>query len=214
MTTLAATASLRIGGYAPEVGPHTGSFAQFEPEQETDKADELRAALAEEPDAPPTVVAAVEEFEESASGVTDRIEEANRLFRAAASGQVDPNLITAEIGSLLDLARRLDKNGRFEEELKLMRSLNGLVVLALRWLELLRSLRSMLESAETAGHQAAQAFAHHELGTLHLVAGEPEKAGEHLRKALRIEDEVGDVVGLVRDTPQSRLGRSGPSAPP
>jgi chitodextrinase len=140
------------------------------------------------------VGAAVEEFEARASEVTDRIEEANRLFRAAASGQVDPNLITGEISSLLDLVGRLDKNGRFEEELELMRSLNGLVVLALRWLELLRSLRSMLESAQTAGHQAARAFAHHELGTLHLVAGEPEKAEEHLREALRIEDELGDFV--------------------
>src|SRR6266508_5930343 len=79
------------------------------------------------------------------SEVTGRIEEADRLFRAASSGQIlDPNLITGEIGSLLDLAGRLDKSGRFGEELELMRSVNGLAALGLRWLELIRALRALL----------------------------------------------------------------------
>ena len=193
----AASASVRIGGYSLEVGPPSGSFAHFESKLETANVDELKAALAAESEDGATAVAAIEEFEDSASEVTGRIEEANKLFRAAASGQLqDPRLITGEINSLLDLLGRLDKEGRFEEQLKLMRSLNGLLVLALRWLELLRSLRSLLQSAEAVGHKAGQAWAHHELGSLHLCAGEPEEAETHLREALRIEREIGDAAGL------------------
>src|SRR5438046_5464044 len=116
----AASASVRIGGYSLEVGSGGGSFAHFEPERETENEDELRAALAEETEDGQSAVVA---FEANASEVTGRVEEADRLFRAAASGQVlDANLITGEIGSLLDLAGRLDKSGRFGEELELMRS--------------------------------------------------------------------------------------------
>ena len=76
-----------------------------------------------------------------------------------------------------------------------MRSLNGLLALSLRWLELVRSLRSLLRSAEAAGHKAGRAFAHHELGSLHLCVGQAEKAQEHLDEALRIEEQLGDLAG-------------------
>ena len=108
---------------------------------------------------------------------------------------LEPGNLTGELDALLDLFDRLDKRGRFDEELKLMRSLNGLLVLALRWLDLVRSLRSLLRSAEGAGHQAGQAWAHHELGSLHLCAGESQRASEHLHQALRIEQELGDLAG-------------------
>jgi len=189
----AATASVRIGGYSLEVGPGGGSFAHFEPEQESANADELGAALAEaRVDEPPAIVA----FEGAASEVTSRIEEADELFRAAAGGQfLDSGLITGEIGSLLDLVERLDRSGRFGEQLEVVRSMNRLAVLGLRWLELVRALRSLLGSAEAARHLPGQAWAHHELGSLHLCAGQPGQAEEHLREALRIEDELGDTVG-------------------
>src|SRR5439155_519890 len=87
------------------------------------------------------------------------------------------------------------KAGRFEEELKLMRSLNGLLALTLRWLDLIRSLRSLLSSAEAAGHAAGEAFAHHELGSLNLCAGRAQEASEHLREAFRLESQIGDLAG-------------------
>jgi hypothetical protein len=196
VTPLAASAFVRIGGYSLEVGTDASSFAEFEPERETQNARELKAALTEEPKERPTVVVAVEEFEESAAAVTDRIQEADKLFRSAAAGELlEPNILAGEIDALLDLLGRLDKSGRFEEELALIRSLNGLLVLALRWYDLVRSLRTVLESAQVAGHPAGQAWAHHELGSLHLCADEPEKASQHLREALRIEEELGDLTG-------------------
>ena len=194
--TLDPSATVPIGGYSLEVATRSGSFAQFEPARETDNARALKEALAEESDRPPAVAVAVEDFEESASEVTGRIERADGLFRAASSGQMlEPGNLTGELDALLDLFDRLDKRGRFDEELKLMRSLNGLLVLALRWLDLVRSLRSLLRSAEGAGHQAGQAWAHHELGSLHLCAGESQRASEHLHQALRIEQELGDLAG-------------------
>ena len=196
MTTFAAAASVRIGGYSLEVGTHAGSFARFEPEQESENAQELTAALEEEPEQHPAAVAAIEEFEASAEAVTGRIEEAEGLLRAAAEGKLlDPAKLTGEVDSLLELLGRLDKAGRFDEELALMRSLNGLLALSLRWLELIRSLRSLLRSAEAAGHKAGRAFAHHELGSLHLCVGQAKKAREHLDEALRIEEQLGDLAG-------------------
>jgi hypothetical protein len=196
VTPVAAAASIRIGGYSLEVGTRGGSFARFEPEQESEHAAELEAALDEKPDGRAAAGTAIEEFEATAEAVTGRIEEAEGLLRAAAEGNLlDPAKLSGEVDSLLELLRRLDKSGRFEEELALMRSLNGLLALSMRWLELVRSLRSLLSSANAAGHDAARAFAHHELGSLHLCVGQAEAAREHLDEALRVEEQMGDLAG-------------------
>jgi hypothetical protein len=158
----AADGSVRVGAYSLEVAG-SGSFARFEPEAERENARALAAALDQAADEPPGAVAAIEEFQESADAVTSRIEEADRLVRTAAAGDLlQLGNLTGEIDSLLDLFTRLDKAGRFEEELKLMRSLNGLLALTLRWLDLIRSLLALLRSAKAAGHAGGQAFAHHE----------------------------------------------------
>jgi hypothetical protein len=196
VTTVDATASIRIGGYSLEVATQVGSFARFEPEQESENAPELGAALDENPDGHAAAGTTIEEFEASAEAVTDRIEEAEGLLRASAEGKLlDPATLSGEVDSLLELLGRLDKAGRFDEELALMRSLNGLLALSMRWLELVRSLRSLLSSADAAGHNAARAFAHHELGSLHLCVGQAETAREHLDEALRIEEQMGDLAG-------------------
>jgi hypothetical protein len=193
----AGSASVPIGNYSLEVATQTGSFAQFAPDEESENAEELRHALAEEPEEseePAAAAAAIETFQESADAVTGRIEEADKLLRSAAGGRLlEFDNLTGEIDSLLDLANRLDKAGRFEEELKLMRSLNGLLALGKRWLDLIRSLRSLLRSAEKLNHAGGQAFAHHELGSLHLCAGQSEKASEHLRQALRCQQSLGEL---------------------
>jgi hypothetical protein len=197
MTGLPATGSVRVGRYALEVGPQTGSFAQFQPERERDHARELGKALAEKPEEPPApVVEALEELEDTADAVTDRIEHASKLFRAAAEGRLlERDLLTGEIGALLGLLQRLDKSGRFDEELRLAKTLHGLLVLTFRWLELVRSLRTVLGAARRAGDEAGQAWALNELGALHLCAGDAKKAVEHLEEALPLEERIGDVAG-------------------
>jgi hypothetical protein len=189
----AGPASVRIGAYSADVGGRSGSFAQFEGETEHENASALAAALDEKPDERPKPVAAIEEFQETAGAVTGRIEKAESLLKAAEQGQLlELGNLTGEIDSLLDLFGRLDRTGHFEEELRLMRSLNGLLALALRWLDLIRSLRTLLESGEKARDVAGQAFAHHELGTLHLCAGQAEKAAEHLGSAAHLQTQIGD----------------------
>lgn len=188
--------SVRIGAYSLEVAKLGGSFAQFEPEPESENAQALEAALEEAAGKPPAPVAALEQFEATADEVTGRIEQADKLLRTAAAGELlELDNVTGEVDLLLDLFARLDREGRFEEELKLIRSLNGLLALTLRWLDLIRSLRSLLRSAKTAGHAAGQAYAHHELGSLNLCAGRPDAAEHHLREAFRLQSEIGDLTG-------------------
>jgi tetratricopeptide (TPR) repeat protein len=188
--------SVRVGGYSLEVGRQANSFAQFEPKQERENAEKLKAALGEEADERPAAVAAVEDFQEGAAAVTHRIEQADQLLRSATEGRLlELRSVGGEIDSLLELLGRLDREGRFAEELRLMRSLNGLLVLALRWYDLVRSLRRLLSAAEAAGDKAAEAWAHHELGSLHLCAGEAEAAAQHLGRALRLEEGLTDALG-------------------
>lgn len=193
--TASAAASVRVGGYTLDIGKGSGSFARFEPTEERENARDLRDALKQDENAVPAPVAAVEQFQETADAVTSRIEQADQLLTAAADRRLlDPGNVNSEIDALLDLFGRLDRAGRFEEQLKLMRSLNGLLALTLRWLDLIRSLRSLLRSATAAGHEAGQALAHHELGSLHLCAGRSKDAAKHLSEALRIERKLGDLA--------------------
>jgi hypothetical protein len=141
-------------------------------------------------------VEAVEQLEDTADSVTDRIEHANKLLkRATEGGLADRDFLTGEIGSLLGLLERLDKEGRYEEEIRLAKSLHGLCVLAFRWLDLVRSLRSALGAARAAGDGAGQSWALNELGALHLCAGDPKRAKAYLEQALELQGRLGDVAG-------------------
>jgi Bacterial Ig-like domain len=192
VTQPAITAPVRVGGYALEVGTSAESFARFEPEPDAENAQALGAALAHEPDEH-ALVEAVEGLQEDAAAVTNRVERANSLFRAAAEGHLlDPASLTGEIDALLGLLGRLDRAGRFDEELRLARALSGLLAISLRWLELVRVLRAMLRSAQAAGSLPGQAWALHELGSLHLCAGDPETAAKRLDEALRLEQSLGN----------------------
>ncbi len=188
--------SVRIGTYALEVGTFTESYAAFKPDREDQKVKALRDAFAEETDELPRSVAALEELQEDAQAVTAKIERAHELFRAAAEGRLlEADPLVAEVDSLLGLARWLDRDGRFEEELRLLRALHGLLVLARRWLDLIRGLRRGLSAAEEAGDLAAQAWVRHELGSLHLCADDSEAAVEQLGQALRLQQRLGQATG-------------------
>jgi len=184
-----------IGDYSLDPEGRDGSFAQFQPANEKENRRALDAALAAEPEEEPTLIAAVAELQEDAAAVADRIERGEKLFRAALGHELlEPQMLTTEIDVLLALFTRLDRAGRFEEELRLMRVLRGLLVLALRWIELVRSLRRLLASARKAGHLEGQGWALHELGTLNLCAGRPKEAENLLQEALRTENMLGQTA--------------------
>jgi tetratricopeptide (TPR) repeat protein len=215
------TASVRVGSYALEVGTRSGSFAQFDAANEKENARALAEALAAEPSRPSRPVAAAEAFNASAAGVTKRVEQADDLFRAAAEGRLqDLESVSGEIDVLLAVLKRLDGAGRFEEELRLLRALHGLLALTLRWLDLIRGLRRGLAASEAVGDRAAEAWIRHELGALHLAAGDAKTAARRFAEALRLEEQLGDVTGRCAtrhnlDSAERELARSpGPPARP
>jgi hypothetical protein len=188
--------SVRIGTYALEVGTFTESYAAFEPEREDQNVTALHDALAEEAGEVGTPVAALEKLEANAETVTRKCERAHELSRAAAEGRlVEADAVIGEVNSLLRLAERLDRDGRFDEELRLLRALHGLLVLVRRWLDLIRVLRRAQSAAEETGDLAAEAWARHELGSLQLCADDPEAAEEQLGQALRLQQRLGQTAG-------------------
>jgi hypothetical protein len=193
---LPANGSLRVGSYTLEAGAPGGSFAHFEPKGESENADALRAALTARPDEAGLAVIAVEKLQKSTAAVTGRIEQASRLSQAAREGRLfEVESLSGEIDAFLSLAERLDRAGRLKEELRLLRAMHGLLVLSLRWLDLIRALRRALSTARVAGDRAAEAWALHELGTLQLAAGDATGAAERLNDALRLKETLGDASG-------------------
>jgi tetratricopeptide (TPR) repeat protein len=199
------TGSALVGKYSLEVGAPVGSSTQFagapsraEKHRARRNAAALKAALADaqQPPDPPLPLVTIEKLEDGADAVTDRLEHANRLFEAVAQNELlDGKLLTTEIGTLLGLLERLDRDGRYEEELRVAKALHGLCVLAFRWLDLVRSLRATLRAARAAGDEAGQAWALNELGALHLCAGAPRQAEECLERALALREGLGDAGG-------------------
>ena len=195
-TSPPATASVGVGAYRLEVGASAGSFAEFDAASETGNAQALAAAFEAEPSGPSRPVAAAEAFKESAAGVTKRVEQADTLFQAAAEGRLDDlDSVSGEIDVLLAVLKRLDGAGRFEEELRLLRALHGLLAVSLRWLDLIRALRRGLAASDAADDRAAEAWIRHELGALHLAAGDAKTASGQFREALRLKEQLGDVAG-------------------
>jgi hypothetical protein len=77
------------------------------------------------------------------------------------------------------------------------RSLATLLALLGRWLELLKSLKVALSAAEQLGDVSGQAWALHEVGTLHLAAGERAEAERLLSQARAMREQIGDRHGLA-----------------
>jgi hypothetical protein len=191
--------SVHVGSYVVGVGTTGGSFVQFDAAAEKRQARGVSEALDAGPEATPAPVEVVEDFKTSAETVTNRIDHAKRLCEAATQGRLlDRDLVTAEVGALLQLLQRLDKEGRYDEELRLARALHGLLVLTFRWLELVRTLRVALRAARNAHDAVSEAWALHELGTLHLCAGKAKRAAEHFEAALVLQERLGDTIGRCR----------------
>ena len=146
-----------------EVGPDCRSFTRSAPKSEKDNAKALERAFVEESqlDDLSTPVAALEAFDENAAAVTDRIEHAHSLFGDVVAGRFYRAFVMREIDGLLGLSERLDRDGRYEEQVRLARALHGLLATMFRWFDLIRTLRRALRSAKAVNDQAGQAWALH-----------------------------------------------------
>jgi hypothetical protein len=135
---------------------------------------------------------------DAASEATARVEEAVDLAQAVADGTLtDLGALSGRIEVFLALLERLDRDGRYEEELRLARALNGVLGLLMRWADLARTLGLAGRAAERLGDLASAAWVDHELGTLHLAAGDLAEAQRRLNAAQRVRRKIGDAEGLA-----------------
>jgi hypothetical protein len=144
------------------------------------------------------VAARLEEVIDPLGEATGRAERSVELFTAVAEGRaLDPGFLSGEIDGVLGLLERLDRDGEWEEALRLARAASNLIALARRWAALVRSVRIALRAAESLGDQSAAAWAWHQLGTFHLVAEDHRGADRALEEARAIRERLGDRAGLA-----------------
>jgi len=177
-----------------EVGAVAGTRADFAAQPTRNDPRALNGALRQPGHAP---VDEVERAVTDAGTVTARVERAVDLFNTVASGRgFDPQAIARETDALLGLLERLDREGSHRDALRLARALSALLALLLRWVALAQSLHVALRSAQALADAGGEAWAHHELGTFWLAAEDAHAAGDHLTRALRIREQIGDVDGI------------------
>ena len=174
--------SVAIGRSVITVGVPGGTLitagTRLSADAETADPLELAAALGQE-EPRETIGELTERSVMTASEATDRVEQAAELLNDALAGEL---VDLARAGQVLDVLQRLDKDGRYEEWLRYARSVHGVLVLLKRWAELLRLLRTLLRSGDQV-NEAGRAWVKHELGTLHLAAGESKEAARLLEQA-------------------------------
>ncbi|MGZ4233787.1 MAG: IPT/TIG domain-containing protein [Solirubrobacteraceae bacterium] len=195
--------NVAIGTYRLDVGSPAGvsiSAAVEATAAATEQRMQLARAVAQdhkEEKKQRGVVDLVERSSDRADGVTNRVQEADALWQEVATGKLDVGTVNGQIDSLLALLQKLDREGRFDEQLRLARALSRLLAVALRWLDLLRSLRTTLAAAERHGDSSARAWALHELGTLHLACNDLRAADRELSQAVELRKELADTRGLA-----------------
>jgi Divergent InlB B-repeat domain len=177
-----------VGRYELEVGALAGTVITAGTRDGHPPA-ELARALREKPQ---------RDLLESADEATARIEDGVGVVKDVLEGTLlDPQRAVRDVDLLLELLQRQVKEGRLAEALRVARTVNGALALLMRWAELVRTLRVALSAAEKLGDKGAIAWAHHELGTLHLAAEVPAAAQEHLERARALRRELGDEAGLA-----------------
>jgi hypothetical protein len=203
-------ARITVGRFSLVLGAPHGTIAEpaayQDPEAEAALDEALRTAQAPPERSPAEAVAeTIEEADEITAAAERATALAERIARAAA---LDPQAIRAELNTLLDLAERADREGRFAEELRLARALVTLLALTGRWAALLGVLQRAEAAAAAVGSPAGQAWAQHELGTFSLAGGHPGAATAQLEQAVRTREAIGDEPGAAASRRNLELARA------
>jgi tetratricopeptide (TPR) repeat protein len=189
---------VEIGGYVLEPGSPAGTLLRQGEAAEgsveaLQRAFDAGNAKGEEQTPPPLATEV-----DAASEATAKIERAVALCKGIGEGQaLNPAQLGLEVGALLDCLERLDRKKEHRKSLQMARALATLLMLLKRWVDLLRTLRIALRAGEQLDDLDAVAWAKHELGTLHLAAGDVEGADRDLRRAREIRERIGDRRGLA-----------------
>ena len=186
---------ITVGRFSLAIGAEEGTRAAPAPKPER----RSRSQLAEARQRPSRTARAAQTLETAGAELESTIaavEHADELVSMLAKGvTLDPKLLEQQIGRLLDLVDRADREGRLDDELRLARSLVALLALVPRWLALLEILERLAATAASVGDAVAEGWARHELGTLALGADDAEAATAELERALRLRQDAGDVAG-------------------
>jgi hypothetical protein len=183
--------SISVGDHELVIGDVAGTVIQ-RAEAPAGGARHLAEALRSSPPEQPRterVVGGAEDY-------TDRLEKGAELAEQLERG-FTPADLEEWIGPTLDLIERLDRSGRSKKTLELVRMAQRVLALARRWLELIKLLRGVLEAARAAGDDATVAWAQHELGTLHLAAGQLREADAALSESLSLRRRIADADGVA-----------------
>jgi hypothetical protein len=194
MAAAAPIGSVSVGQYRLQVGGPGGTLvvpARGAPEGDPSK---LASALGAEPRSSGEIA---EEVVDGAAEVTARVEQAVALLKDLAAGGPVAGDVPKRVDLMLEMLERLDKENRWEEARRLARALNGVLALLFRWGDLIRSLKLIHAAAERVEDRHTLAWAEHELGTLHLAAGDRAGANRRLEEAHRIRRDIRDEVGLA-----------------
>jgi tetratricopeptide (TPR) repeat protein len=188
--------SVAVGPYLLEVGGDAGTLVEKGGSDRSAETKALREAL-EEPEAEERAPAIEAEVDEAGEATT-KVEQAISLFKGVSEGHaLSPDQLALEVGTLLNCLERLDRKKEYKKALQLARALANLLMLLKRWSALLETLRIGLRAGKELGDPAAIAWAKHELGTLHLAAGDVEGADRCLNQAREIRERIGDRRGLA-----------------
>jgi hypothetical protein len=187
-----------VGRFSLQIGAPHGTRVDPAPEVEPEQADALADAFERAPALEgETAAAAVETAVARAEEVTGAVERTNDLVTALSKGlTLDPKALEQQVDALLDVADRVDREGRFDDEIRLARSLVALLALIPRWIALVGVLRRAASAAAAIGDRAGESWAHHELGSFALGAEDANAATGHLAEALRLRRELGDETGM------------------
>jgi hypothetical protein len=186
---------ITVGRFTLAIGAEEGTRAAPAPKTER----RSRRALAEARRSPSRTARAAQTVETAGAeleSTIEAVERADELVSMLAKGvTLDPKILEQQIGKLLDLVDRADREGRLDDQLRLARSLVALLALVPRWLALLEVLERLAAAAQSVGDAVAEGWARHELGTFALAADDAEAANAELGRALRLRRESGDAAG-------------------
>jgi hypothetical protein len=214
------TARVVAGEYELDVGVPGGSRLALIPPESRKQPGQLADALGPPGGELRPPVDFLKGVVDEGSKAADDVDRAVALI-TAASQDAFANLATinVEIDVVLGALSRLDRDGRYEDEIELARTLADLLALLERWWELVQTLLHAFDAAKhLAGEHArdhAQAWALHELGSLSACAGRPARAHDLLGRARDIRIRIDDHQGLAATTQNMTL--AGPrvvAAPP
>jgi hypothetical protein len=189
--------SVAFGRLSLVIGDRRGALIDDRADGDDTPADEDRSRADGQHAAPQTRAASLERAVARASSATDKLEQVVNFIARLLRMELDVESLDDDAKDLIEVAQRHSRDERWDDVLELARALAMLLALLERWEELLQSLQLSIHAAEQLGDVAAEAWGHHELGTVHLLRGDHAKADSSLAVARKLRERIGDWDGLA-----------------